>query len=797
MNIKDWILSQLVSKTFASARPLSGSRFFEEETIHDEFGDRGSAQTANSMHVPAVAHTSVSPSGNQENQNHSPSQLNVVENSLNQPHSVTDDRKLDPLSKIESLQIKFLRLLRRFGQMQDSLMVAKVLYRIHLATLISAGESDIKRANIRRDRARAIAAEQETAGVPELDFSFRVLVLGKTGVGKSSTINSIFDETKVMTDAFFPATDSVQEIVGTLNGIKVSFIDTPGLLPYSTGTVRKNRKILYTVKKFLRKHPPDMVLYFERLDLINNGYSDYPLLKLITKVFGSAIWFNTILVMTHSSSALPEGANGYPVTYESYVAQCTNVVQHYIHQAVADPKLENPVLLVENHAQCRTDINGEKILPNGQVWRSQFFLLCMCTKILADVNTLLKFQDSIELGPPSSHRLPSLPHLLSALLRNHILSTTGDNNDIDELTLSDLEEEEYDEYEQLPPIRILTKSQFEKLINYQKKDYLDELDYRETLFLKKQLKEEICRKEMKRSKGETSVIDGSSDNLEEIPEPVALPDMAVPLSFDPDYPVHRYRCVITSDQWLARPVLDPHGWDHDIGFDGINLDTTAEVRKNVFASVSGQMSKDKQDFSIQSQCAAAFAHPRGPTYGVGVDVQSSGEEMIYTVQGNTKLRTLKHNCTECGLSATSFGNKYFFGAKLENGISLGKRLKLVINGGQMSGLGQVAYGGSFETTLRGKDYPVRNDKVSLAVTVTTLNNETVLGGNIQSDFRLGRGTNFSVNANINSRKMGQFCIKTSSSDHMEISLIAVVTIFRALMRKMAVGDLSNEKLEME
>lgn len=753
------------------------------------------------MHVPAVGDTSVSPGGNvspgdnPEYQSCSPSRFNVVENSLNQPHCVNVDRKLDPPSKIESLQIKFLRLLRRFGQMQDNLLVAKVLYRIHLATLLSAGESDIKRANIRRDTARAIAAEQETIGVPELDFSFRVLVLGKTGVGKSSTINSIFDETKVTTDAFYPATDSVQEIVGTFNGIKVSFIDTPGLLPSSTGTVGKNRKILYTVKKFLRKHPPDMVLYFERLDLINNGYSDLPLLKLITKVFGSAIWFNTILVMTHSSSALPEGANGYPVTYESYVAQCTNLVQHYIHQAVADPKLENPVLLVENHAECRTDINGEKVLPNGQVWRFQFFLLCTCTKILADVNTHLKFQDSIALGPPSNQRLPSLPHLLSAFLRNHIMSPDGDNNDIDGLNLSDLEEEEYDEYEQLPPIRILTKSQFEKLTNNQKKDYLDELDYRETLFLKKQLKEEICRREKMHSKGETSAIDGS-DNLEEIPEPVALPDMAVPLSFDPGYPVHRYRCVITSDQWLARPVLDPHGWDHDIGFDGINLDTTAEVRKNVFASVSGQMSKDKQDFSIQSQCAAALAHPRGPTYGVGVDVQSSGEEMIYTVHGSTKLRTLKHNCTECGLSATSFGNNYVFGAKFEDGISVGKRLKFVISGGRMGGLGQVAYGGSFETTLRGKDYPVRNDKVSLAMTVTSLNNETIFGANIQSDLRLGRGTNCSVNANINSRKMGQLCIKTSSSDHMEISLIAVVTIFRALMRKMALGDLSNEKLEI-
>lgn len=795
-SIKDWILSQLVSKSLVSARPLSGSgSFFEEESFHDEFGNQGTGQTANLVSLPAAAATSLSSSSNQENQNHSPSQLTVVDNSFQQSLCSADERKLDPLAKIESLQIKFLRLLRRFGQTQDNLMVAKVLYRIHLATLISAGEPDLKRANLRSDRARAIAAEQEAASLPELDFSFRVLVLGKTGVGKSSTINSIFDETKAMTDAFQPATDGVQEIVGTLNGIKVSFIDTPGLLPSSTSTVRKNRKILYSVKRFLKKHPPDMVLYFERLDLINTCYNDFPLLKLISEVFGSAIWFNTILVMTHSSSALPEGPNGYPVSYESYVSECTNLVQHYIHQAVSDPKLENPVLMVENHPHCRTDISGEKILPNGQVWKSQFFLLCMCTKVLGDVNSLLKFQDSIALGPLSRPRLPSLPHVLSSFLQHHILSTNGDGNDIDDISLSDLEED--DEYEQLPPIRILTKSQFEKLTNSQKRDYLDELDYRETLYLKKQLKEETCRRrENKHLKGETSAADGSSDNLEETPEPVLLPDMAVPPSFDSDCPVHRYRCVVTSDQWLARPVLDPHGWDHDVGFDGINLDTTTEVRNNVFASVTGQMSKDKQDFSIQSECAAAFVDPRVPTYGVGLDVQSSGKELIYTVHSSTKMRTLKHNCTECGVSVTSFGNKYFVGAKVEDGISIGKRLKFVVNGGRMGGLGQVAYGGSFEATLRGKDYPVRNDKVSLTMTVLSLNSDTVLGGNIQSDFRLGRGTKLSVNANLNSRKMGQVCVKTSSSEHMELALIAVVSIFRTLLRKKAIDDSSREKLEM-
>ncbi|KAK9268381.1 hypothetical protein L1049_000130 [Liquidambar formosana] len=793
--IKDWVFSQLVSKSLVSSRPLSGSdSFFNEEPLDEECSDQGSAGTASSLAPRVPSETSRSSDSNQENQLHSPSQQVQIEDSY-RFHQSNDENKLDPLAKIEGLQIKFLRLIRRLGQPQDNLLVAKVLYRIHLATLIRAGESDLKRANLRSDRARATAAEQEAAGLPELDFSFRVLVLGKTGVGKSATINSIFDQTKATTDAFRPATDRIQEVVGTVNGIKIAFIDTPGLLPSSTSNARRNRKIMLSVKRYIRKSPPDIVLYFERLDLINMSYSDFPILKLVTEFFGSAIWFNTILVMTHSSSPIPEGPDGYPVSYQSYVTQCTDLVQHYIHQVVSDSRLENPVLLVENHPQCKTNTMGEKILPNGQVWKSQFLLLCICTKVLGDANALLDFRDCIELGPSRGTRLPSLPHLLSSLLRHRsVPNPRGGDNEIDESSVSDTEDE--DEYDQLPPIRILTKSQFERLTNPQKEEYLDELDYRETLYLKKQLKEESQRRrENKLSEEETLANDDSSDNQDASPEVVLLPDMAVPPSFDSDCPVHRYRCLVTGDQWLVRPVLDPQGWDHDVGFDGINMETAMEIRRNIFASVTGQMSKDKRDFSIQSECAAAYVDPRGPTYCVGLDVQSSGKDLIYTVHSNTKLRNFKYNLTECGVSLMSFGNKYYVGAKLEDTISVGKRMKFLMNAGRMGGLGQVACGGSFEATLRGRDYPVRNDRVSLTMSVLSFNKETVLGGGFQADFRPSRGMRMSVNANLNSRKMGQVCVKTSTSEHVEIALIALFSIFRALLRRKANEDLSREALE--
>lgn len=337
---------------------------------------------------------------------------------IEEPVNGGDSEEYDETrEKLQMIRVKFLRLAHRLGQTPHNVVVAQVLYRLGLAEQLR-GRNGGRVGAFSFDRASAMAEQLEASGQEPLDFSCTIMVLGKSGVGKSATINSIFDEVKFGTDAFQMGTKKVQDVVGTVQGIKVRVIDTPGLLP-SWSDQRQNEKILLTVRNFIKKTPPDIVLYLDRLDMQSRDFSDMPLLRTITEIFGPSIWCNAIVVLTHAASAPPDGPNGTASSYDMFVTQRSHVVQQAIRQAASDMRLMNPVSLVENHSACRTNRAGQRVLPNGQVWKPHLLLLSFASKILAEANALLKLQDSPP-GKPFANRSRGhpLPFLLSSLLQS-------------------------------------------------------------------------------------------------------------------------------------------------------------------------------------------------------------------------------------------------------------------------------------------------------------------------------------------------------------------------------------------
>lgn len=693
----------------------------------------------------------------------------------------------DPLAGVEQLQVRFLRLAHRLGISLGNRMVAQVLYRLQLAGAIRSGEADSERPGLKISEARDMAAAMEAAGQADLGFSFKILLLGKTGVGKSATINSIFDQEIAETSAFEPATRRIREIAGTVKGIRVTAIDTPGLSPSSShGSQRHNRRVMLSIRRFIKRSPPDVVLYFDRLNGAGTAAGgDLLLLKLVTDVLGSSIWFNAIMVFTHSS-AIFEGPSGSPVSHESLLNQCASSVQLCINQAISDTRLEIPVLSVENDPSWRTSTAREKVLPSGLPWRLDFLLLCTSMKVLADANAMLRFQDTIQVGRRRSGRAPSLPHLLSSLLQPRPTPGTGGADGLsaaEEEELAGLEDDG-DDYDGLPPFRALSRAQFQKLSKSQKNDYLDELDYRETLYLKKQLKEELRRRRRGADSGDG---EAPEEEAAAAPEAAPLPDLAVPLSFDPDCPVYRYRSLAHDDRGpVVRPVLDSQGWDHDVGFDGVNVEVSGDLGGGARSSLVGQVNKDKKDCSFLAECATKYSPLSWCDLSAEADFQTAGEEPVFfNLRAGATARS-RRNAASCGVSLTSLsGEVSAVGAKVEDSVQVGRRFRVSASSGFVRGHGgTAACGGGLEATLLGRDYPARDDRATLGLTLLAFDREVVLGGALRSEFRASRTTRMAVNASLNSRNLGRLSLKTSTSQDVQIALIGLaVSLLRALLRR--------------
>ncbi|URE36401.1 hypothetical protein MUK42_37324 [Musa troglodytarum] len=664
--------------------------------------------------------------------------------------------------KVELIRVKFLRLVHRLGHSPEDTVVAQVLYRLSLAEGIRSGRQTGRAYSLESAKMKALLLEQD--GNADLDFACNILVLGKSGVGKSATINSIFGVEKSPTNAFKQETTSVKEIVGTVEGVKIRVLDTPGLRASGTDQA-SSRRILASIKKYTKSCPPDIVLYVDRMDTLTRDQNDLPLLRTITSTLGSSIWFNAIVALTHAASAPPDGPSGSPLSYEVFVAQRSHAVQQSIRLAAGDMRLMNPVALVENHPSCRRNKEGQKVLPNGLSWRPQMLLLCYSSKILSEANSLLKLQD------PSPGKLfglrlrpPPLPFLLSSLLqsRAHPKLQSDQHGD--------------------------NKSQIAKLTKEQRRAYFDEYDYRVKLLQKKQWKEELRRlKEMKNRQKGYMVEDFDQDNSPAT-VPVPLPDMVLPPSFDCDTPTYRYRFLEPTSQFLARPVLDTHGWDHDCGYDGVSLEESLAVAGRFPAVLSAQVTKDKKEFSIHLDSSVSAKHGENGSTLAGFDVQAVGKQLAYVLRGETKFKMLKKNRATGGFSVTFLGETIATGLKFEDQVSIGKQVNLVASTGAVRAQGYTAHGANLEVRLRDKDYPISQALATLGLSLMSWHGDLALGANLQSQFSIGRNSKMAVRVGLNNKRTGQITVRTSTSEQLQLALVGIIPIAISIFRSMKPGE---------
>lgn len=639
--------------------------------------------------------------------------------------------------KVEQLRTTYMRLVEKLGHSADDALPDYVFHRMGLIDPLGRGRKNSEEFSLKITKKVALQLDE---GKDDFTFSCTVLVIGKTGVGKSAAINSIFGEKRAFTDPFQPATTSVREISGVVDGVNIRIIDTPGLLP-SLNDQRANMRILSSIKKYTRRCPPDVILYVDRVDTYSRDFNDLSILRMITSILGSTIWFNAIIALTHANLAFPDGPDGSSMSYEVVVAQRFKVVQQLICQAAEDSCLVNLMALVENHPSCRKNIDGESILPNGLRWRPWLLLLLYSSKIISELNSLTK----LEIPSPKKLFPFHWPYPLSGFLPSRTQSKVqgGDSDnydsdiDLDNMTKEVLQED--DEYDQLPHFKPLRKSY--------------ENDYQLKILQKMKLREELKR--LKKMKGEKGAQDEQEANSAAVAIP--LPDMVLPPSFDCKNLAHLYQFLKPRSRLLTRPVQHTHSWDHDCGYDS---DESIDI--------AVQISKDNKEFTIHLDSIES-KHVENCSTLSTFNIQPIGKQMAYS-QFETKLMNLKKKRRETLVN----------GFKLDDQIFHGKKLCLVARTGALRAQRNIAYGVNLELCFM-MDYPIGQAPSTLGLSMVKWGDFSV-EANFLSEFSTGRNSKMAVRVGLNNRNNGQISIKTSATEQVHIALLGLLSLVLSICR---------------
>ncbi|KAK4353866.1 hypothetical protein RND71_026060 [Anisodus tanguticus] len=211
----------------------------------------------------------------------------------------------------------------------------------------------------------------------ESGSTLTVLVMGKGGVGKSSTVNSILGERTVAVSAFQVSCFSVRNSTPVMvsrswERFALNIIDTPGLVEggyvndQALDLIKRqvftcwNVSELLLVVWFLLNKAIDVLLYVDRLDTYRVDNLDGQIVTAITDSFGKEIWHRGLVVLTRAQVSPPDG-----LSYDEFTSRRSEELSKIVCLGARIRKQEVkassiPIVCVENSGRCNRNELDEK-----------------------------------------------------------------------------------------------------------------------------------------------------------------------------------------------------------------------------------------------------------------------------------------------------------------------------------------------------------------------------------------------------------------------------------------------------
>ena len=191
--------------------------------------------------------------------------------------------------------------------------------------------------------------------ITEDELSLNVVFVGRSGVGKTSTINSILNSVVAKVDKFQPATKEIMVYEHDFNDISLTINDTPG---FCDDVPEKNNDANY-VKLIKSKFKiPFCLVYVTELHAPRVSGDEKRTIQTITENLGKKIWERSVILFTHSDKEPPED-------FQETLDMRTQLLREEIAKHIGEDETETiPNISISNI---------QEKLPNGELWKPAFY----------------------------------------------------------------------------------------------------------------------------------------------------------------------------------------------------------------------------------------------------------------------------------------------------------------------------------------------------------------------------------------------------------------------------------------
>ena len=205
------------------------------------------------------------------------------------------------------------------------------------------------------EKAKNLLKEFQEKIIAARGKKFVFLLVGRTGVGKSSTVNTLMGQTIAPVGDYEPTTMGVEEYDSEISGIEFKVIDTPGLCD-DLEEAANDYKYLELMRAKV-KHI-DSMWFVSRLDETRVTSDEKRGIKLISDAFGSKVWEHAVIVFTFANN---KNASSYPVALQKR----TELIQKEIAKHVGVEIANNvPSVAVDNKSETT---------PEGEKWLAELY----------------------------------------------------------------------------------------------------------------------------------------------------------------------------------------------------------------------------------------------------------------------------------------------------------------------------------------------------------------------------------------------------------------------------------------